>query len=204
MATEPNHAITRPAMEKMPGPSHSFSRPTAPRQAFIGTGHLLQSVTPGRGARGGGAIGGGQDVGTDVGGEHYAADGSGGGAYEPEHEPTEQPQDEATSEQSEGQERPGRPAWKPYAGRHRPQPQTPVDQLGRIEDSLGDKLDGPRRTMQDPESGHYTMGESSPYWRAPSEAPVSRPGSTGNMAANPDHPLMANYRNIIQSLQEPK
>jgi hypothetical protein len=184
-------------------PNHAFRNPAAPRQAFIGTGHLLHSVA--RGARRGAGMPGAQDVAGDTDDGGYYSGGAGGGDFaEPEHEPTEQPQDEATPEQSEGQERPGRPAWKPYAGRHRPQPQTPVDQLGRIEDSLGDKLDGPRRTMQDPESGHYTLGESSPYWRVPSEGPVSRPGSTGNMAANPNHPLLANYAHIIAGLQEPK
>jgi hypothetical protein len=188
MADTPNHSITRPAVEKMPGPSHSFSNATSPRQAFIGTGHLLQSVS--RGRRGGGAsvmpgMAGGGD------GEDYTAGGSGGvvSHAEPKEQATEQHEPE--HEQPEGQPL-GRPAGKPYTGQHRPQASTPVDYVGRMEDSLGDNLDGPRRTSYDPQTGHYAWGEPQ----------VIRPGSLP--ATSPDHPLMSNFRHIMEGLQEPK
>lgn len=141
---------------------------------------------------------GGPDMAGDVGSEgHYAGGGSGGGlTAEPEHE---EPQ--AKPEQEEGPELPGRRAGKPYTGQHRQQPQTPVDRLAQIETNMGDKLEGPRRTVYSRETGHYTLGDSVPYR---GERQVFRPGSTGNMGANPNHPLMVNYAHIIAALQEPK
>jgi hypothetical protein len=127
-----------------------------------------------------------QDMAGDVGGDDYAGGGSGGGGghaqgAEPEGQPSEQRQEQPEGEQAENQRG--------------------VDQLGSIETSMGDKLDGPRRTLPNSETGHYTMGNSLPYH---GQQPVARPATTGNMAANADHPLMANYRSIIQHLQEPK
>ena len=171
---------------------HAFRNPAAHGQSWVSTGHILHSAgSGGRGRRGAGGMIGAPDVGTDVGGDHYASGGSGGGTVSPDdHEQAVEEQPQAEPAQHSG-EPIGRPASKPYVGAHRPQPPTPADYVGRMEDSLGDRLDGPRRTSWDPESGRFQWGEPT----------VKRPGSLP--ATDPSHPLMSNYAHILAGLQEP-
>ena len=140
----------------------------------------------------------------DVGGEDHYPGGGGSGvghAAEPEHA---EPQVEVESEQDEGQELPGRRAGKPYTGQHRQQPPTPVDRWqDRRHDAGRRKLEGagPPSTAARPAITH--SGNQRPGLDT-DKRQVFRPGRTGNMGANPDHPLMANYGHIIAALQEPK
>jgi hypothetical protein len=184
-----------------PEPNHAFKNPAAHGQSWVSTGHILNSAgSGGRGSSRGGGMAGAPDMAGDVTAEDHYAGGSGGGhAVDPEHaQAPDESQDEG--EPQEGQELPGRPAGKPHVGTHRQQAPTPVDRLGEIENNMAANLEGPRRTLFNRESGHYTLGDSTP-WPGAGQNPVIRPGSLP--ITNPDHPLMANYQDVIRRLQEP-